>query len=173
MVQIEWTGLASETVERCQVDERADGVRVTSTVEGEQGTCSYELHADADWQFEDLTVWMAGRRIDVVRQDGTWVVDGRARGDLAEAYEIDLSVSPLSNTLPIRRLRLEVGQSADITTAYITVPALEVGTDPQRYTRLSEHEYLYESRDSDFRRTILVDGAGLVIDYPGLFERNP
>ncbi|MFV2144347.1 putative glycolipid-binding domain-containing protein [Isoptericola sp. G70] len=30
---------------------------------------------------------------------------------------------------------------------------------------------MYESRDSDFRREITVDGDGLVVDYPGLFER--
>jgi hypothetical protein len=56
-------------------------------------------------------------------------------------------------------------------TAYVSVPDLTVTTDPQRYTRLSDREYLYESRDSDFRRTVTVDQDGLVLDYPGLFER--
>lgn len=99
-------------------------------------------------------------------------MDGELRPDLDGAREVDISVSPLSNTLPIRRLNLAVGESADIITAYLTLPDLTVTFDPQRYTRLSEREYLYESRDSDFRRTITVDDTGLVIDYPGLFERQ-
>ncbi len=85
------------------------------------------------------------------------MVDGRERNDLEAAREVDIAVSPLSNTLPIRRLELAIGESADITTAYVAVPELTVVADPQRYTRLARHDYLYESRDSDFRRVLTVD----------------
>jgi hypothetical protein len=44
--------------------------------------------------------------------------------------------------------------------------------DPQRYTRLADHEYRYESRDSDFERVVTVDEHGLVVTYPGLFARS-
>ena len=37
---------------------------------------------------------------------------------------------------------------------------------------LAGSEYLYESLDSDFTRTISVDRHGLVLHYPGLFVRN-
>ena len=105
------------------------------------------------------------------RTDRGWEIAGETRSDLRDAREVDISASPLSNTLPIRRLRLDVGESADIVTAYIRIPELEVTPDPQRYTRISENEYLYESRDSDFRRSLTVDGDGLVVEYPGLFTR--
>jgi uncharacterized protein len=85
---------------------------------------------------------------------------------------VDIAISPLSNTLPIRRLELAVGESAEITTAYVAVPDLTVVTDPQRYTRLADHEYRYESRDSNFKRVITVDEHGLVVTYPGLFVRS-
>ena len=55
--------------------------------------------------------------------------------------------------------------------AYIDVADLTVVPDPQRYTRLDEDLYLYESLDSEFSREITVDFDGFVIDYPGLFER--
>lgn len=70
---------------------------------------------------------------------------------------------PLSNTLPIRRLALDAGDGTEIITAYIRVPELTVTVDPQRYTRLSADEYLHEFLDSDFRRTITVDDAGLMV----------
>lgn len=43
------------------------------------------------------------------------------------------------------------------------MPELTVTVDPQRYTRLSADEYLHEFLDSDFRRTITVDDAGLMV----------
>ncbi len=67
---------------------------------------------------------------------------------------------------------MAVGDSADLVTAYVTVPDLEVTADPQRYTRVSHHEYLYESLDSDFSSVVTVDDFGLVVNYPGLFERR-
>lgn len=171
MTELEWTGLDAPSRERCRIDEGSSGVSVESRIDGGDGTCSYVLEATSGWEFTGLLLRVGERRLEVRRTQEGWTVDGRSRPDLEDAREVDISVSPLSNTLPIRRLGLAVGESADITTAYISVPELTVTTDPQRYTRTGDKEYLYESRDSDFHRTVTVDGAGLVVDYPGLFAR--
>lgn len=172
MTEIEWIGLGEPSRESCRVEQGPHGVTVHGDIDGGTSTCSYTLRATAAWAFTDLLVRAGGRALTLRRSERGWEADGAARPDLAAAREVDLSVSPLSNTLPIRRLGLAVGESADITTAYIRVPELEVTTDPQRYTRTGEYEYLYESRDSAFRRTITVDDEGLVTDYPGLFTRG-
>jgi hypothetical protein len=88
------------------------------------------------------------------------------------AVDIDLAFSPFTNTLPIRRLNLPVGSSAEIVTAYVEALSLRVTPDPQRYTRLATDEYLYESLDTDFSRRITVDADGFVLDYPGLFRSS-
>lgn len=170
MTRITWVGLEADSTERCHVLETSEGVEVSSTVELPDGVLTYALRADADWRFASLTVRHGERRLDVVRAAGRWWVDDQERPDLGEALEVDIAVSPLSNTLPIRRLHLQVGDSADIVTAYITVPDLAVTTDPQRYTRLAEHRYRYDSRDSDFTAVLDVDAQGLVTRYPGLFQ---
>src|SRR5690606_26932777 len=103
---------------------------------------------------------------------GSWSLAGEPHPDLADAVDVDLSFSPFTNTLPIRRLALDVGDSAEIVTAYVEAETLAVTPDPQRYTRLTEDRYVYESLDSDFRRTITVDTHGLVVDYPGLYRRE-
>ncbi len=172
MVEVVWRGIASSSVERCLVEETAEGPRVVGAVSDDFGECSYELHADVLWRFRSLSVSVAGRTLGVTYDGETWAVDGRPRRDLDPAREVDLAFSPVSNTLPIRSLRMEIGDSVDIVTAYVTVPDLEVTADPQRYTRLSHHDYLYESRDSDFRSVVSVDDFGLVTSYPGLFERR-
>ncbi|WP_221583264.1 putative glycolipid-binding domain-containing protein [Microbacterium sp. G2-8] len=172
MTEIVWIGVAEPSRESCRIESGPHGVAVESEICGDAGTCSYALHATGAWGFTDLVLRADGRSLRVRLTDRGWEVDGEARPDLAGAREVDISASPLSNTLPIRRLGLAVGESADITTAYIRVPQLDVTTDPQRYTRTGENEYLYESRDSDFRRSITVDEDGLVIEYPGLFTRG-
>jgi hypothetical protein len=170
-VEVRWDGLESGSTELCTVLEASDGVRAAGTVRGPVGACTYTLTADARWQFRTLTVRLRERSLEVAYDGAAWTVDGRARPDLGAAREVDLAVSPLTNALPIRRLRLAVGRSADITTAYVAVPDLTVVADPQRYTRLGPREYRYESRDSDFARTLTVDERGLVVAYPGLFVR--
>ena len=104
---------------------------------------------------------------------GNWTDGaGKSLPKLTGAIDIDLSVTPFTNTLPIRRLKLSAGQSAEILTVYILAPALTLVTDPQRYTCLVPGtRYRYESLDSDFTRDIDVDDHALVVTYPGLFRR--
>jgi hypothetical protein len=68
--------------------------------------------------------------------------------------------------------RLAVGAAADIIVVYVTFPDLAVSADPQRYTRLAESTYRFESLDGGFVRDIEVDEHGLVVTYPGLFRRE-
>jgi hypothetical protein len=82
------------------------------------------------------------------------------------------TATPFTNTLPIRRLGLKPGESAEILAVYVRVPDLAVTTDRQRYTRLGERCYRYDSVDTDFTREVEVDERGLVVNYPGLFRRE-
>ncbi|WP_201308778.1 putative glycolipid-binding domain-containing protein [Puerhibacterium puerhi] len=179
MVTLRWDGLESGSTETCTVRDTDDGVLVEAVVRGPSGDCAYTLSADARWRFRALDVRLGGRSVHVrydvdgAADGAEWTVDGQVRRDLAAAREVDLAASPLTNTLPIRRLVLEVGQSADITTAWVAVPELTVVADPQRYSRLGDRQYRFESRDSDFERVITVDEHGLVVSYPGLFARSP
>jgi hypothetical protein len=83
-----------------------------------------------------------------------------------------LTITPFTNTLPIRRLRLKPGESAEIAAAFIEFPQLTVVKSPQRYTCLEEdRRYRYESLASGFTREIEVDGQGLVVTYPDFWQR--
>lgn len=97
---------------------------------------------------------------------------GLALAHLDGAIDVDLSITPFTNTLPIRRLALAEGQRADIRAVYLRLPDLSVTVDRQRYTCLIRgRQYRYESLDSDFIRDIDIDADGLVVTYPGLFTR--
>jgi hypothetical protein len=101
---------------------------------------------------------------------------GQARADLEGCIDVDISATPFTNTLPIRRLGLEPGGSSEIDVVYVDpLPALEVRREAQRYTYLEVREhgarYLYQSVRSGFRAELEVDADGLVLDYPDLWER--
>lgn len=135
----------------------------------------YKIAMGADWLTRRVEVGLVGSdKALILEADGTgsWIKNGEPIPALDGVFEPDLSISPFTNTLAVKRLRLAKGESAEIRTAYVFVPTLEVFADPQRYTCLEEdRRYLYESLDSDFRREIMFDEHGLVTDYPGLFRR--
>lgn len=172
-MDITWNGLSPRSTERLHLETGRDTVIATSTVRRADVSYAYRVRLTGDWTFCELVVEDGtGRAVRLRRSDeGEWTVDGVVRPELSEAVDIDLSFSPFTNTLPVRRLALPLGAAQDIVTAYVT-PELAVLPDPQRYTRLAGDRYLYESRDSDFRREITVDADGVVVDYPGLFTRS-
>jgi hypothetical protein len=106
---------------------------------------------------------------------GRWTDrSGTPLPDLAGAIDVDLTATPFTNTLPIRRLGLRSGQAETITVVYVEVPALTVVASRQRYTCLEPgRRYRFESLDSGFTRDIEVDDDGLVLTYPDLFRRVP
>jgi hypothetical protein len=89
--------------------------------------------------------------------------------DVRYLVEADLTVTPATNTLPIRRLAaLEVGQAADLEMAWVQFPGLEVLGSAQRYERLAADRWRFST--GEFEAELLVDGDGLVLDYGGLFR---
>jgi hypothetical protein len=94
---------------------------------------------------------------------GAWSVDGKAVRKLKGATDVDLGLSPSTNTLPIRRLHIAVGTSATIKAAWVRFPELTVELAAQTYTRLDPDTYRYAS--GTFEGELTVDDDGLVIDY--------
>jgi len=139
----------------------------------------YHVTFDEEWITLETTVSVqrAGRsrRLRLVREgSGRWLADDCEVEACRGALDVDLGVTPSTNTSAIRRLGLGVGASAELTATWVRFPDLTVQPLPQRYTRVAERTYLYESlRDGAvvFHARLEVDGTGLVERYEGLFER--
>ncbi len=135
----------------------------------------YSLRVDADWRTVDVDAAVLGN-VDSVHlrrlSTGEWLSgNDLLLPRLEGTFDVDLSITPFTNTLPIRRLGLKIGETAEITVAYIAFPELALSAAPQRYTRLAADRYRYESMDSGFVEEIVIDEHGLVITYPDLFHR--
>ena len=98
--------------------------------------------------------------------------DGRPIDELNGCVDIDIWPTPFTNSFPIRREPLAVGERRQFRMAWVSAPDLTVRPQPQAYTRLADRLYLFESLDgSGFSAELPVDKDGIVLDYPGLFRR--
>ena len=79
-------------------------------------------------------------------------------------HDVDLGWTPATNTVPIRRLGLEVGETASITAAWVRFPELDVVASEQRYTRLGNDRWQYRSGDYDYE-LVTDETTGLVLSY--------
>ncbi|WP_088342533.1 MULTISPECIES: putative glycolipid-binding domain-containing protein [Rhodomicrobium] len=135
----------------------------------------YRMVCDAAWRVRRVEVALLGADAALAFSAdgaGNWTGDdGRPLPHLSGAIDVDITATPFTNTLPIRRCGLDVGQSVEIAVAYVSFPELRLTADPQRYTRLDDRRYRFEALASGFAAEIEVDADGLVTDYPGLFRR--
>lgn len=134
----------------------------------------YEIECDPHWRTSyariDTLLERDRRSVELARDStDSWTVNGIPRPDLEGCTDIDLGFSPSTNLLPIRRLALEVESEAEVRAAWVQFPGLTVTVLEQRYRRLHSNTYRYESAGGNFRRDLLVNAHGLVIDYPGLW----
>jgi hypothetical protein len=152
-----------------------------TAVFGADGTpcrLEYLVVCDDAWQTRHAQVlgWIGTRRIRVdlaVGPGGEWRMGGIVRPDVAGCVDLDLAFSPATNTLPIRRLNLSLGQAAEVRAAWLRFPDLTLSTLPQTYQRTAERAYRYTADAGAFVVDLEVDSAGLIVRYPGLWEREP
>ena len=105
-----------------------------------------------------------------VENRGVWRSSGQELSALADCSDVDLAVTPSTNTLAIRRLSLQIGSSESIIAAWVKFPDLTVQPLSQRYARVAQDTYRYAS-NTGFSAEIVVDDLGLVTAYPGGWER--
>lgn len=148
---------------------------VAATLDGAPLNASYLVETDAAWKTRRVRVDVKGREtLEILSAgDGHWRhADGSVLPQLDGCIDPDISMTPFTNTVAIRRLDLKIGESADIKVAYVLVPELSLRAAPQRYTRLADRLWRFDGLDIDFTADLTADEAGFVMEYPGLFLRE-
>lgn len=162
---IVWAALTWPSLEYARIT--IDGAAICATgdvvavLDGQPAHVAYQVVTDADGVTRETAV--------TVTADG----DTRSRAidfaDYPGCLDVDIAITPLTNTLPIRRLDLAVGASREIEVVYIGIPDLAIRRSTQRYTRLT-NGYRYES--GSFSADLEVDAEGLVRTYSNLWRRQ-
>jgi uncharacterized protein len=162
----------------------ADGA-IIAIFEGEVFRASYQIVCDAAWRVREVRIIASHpAAIDLhlhADGDGHWSnTSGEPLPALDGCVDVDFAATPFTNTLPIRRLGLEPGESAEVAVVYIDAPSLEVTSVRQRYTCLASgadsgryrFEALpYAALPDGFSAELSVDADRFVLDYAQLFRR--
>ncbi|HEY6811727.1 MAG TPA: putative glycolipid-binding domain-containing protein [Propionibacteriaceae bacterium] len=176
MSTILWQDISNGALDRCRLDATPSGLRLAGTVltaaYGDPLAVRYLVGTDENGLTRRVELDLndgSTRRVLLADGAGRWHWDGVSElTDVAGALDVDLTVTPATNTLPIRRLGLEVGQVADLRMAWVQFPGLEVIPSEQRYERLTRDRWRFST--GDFQAELVVDRDGLVLDYGGLFR---
>jgi uncharacterized protein len=177
MATILWQELESGALDRCRLEAGPDGLRLSGVVltaaHGTPLDVRYVVETGPDGLTRRVELELDGgavRRVLLADGAGRWRWEGGPElAEVAGSLDVDLTVTPATNTLPIRRLAaLEMGQAADLQMAWVQFPGLEVLASAQRYQRLAADRWRFST--DDFTAELLVDPDGLVLDYGGLFR---
>ena len=174
-----WRRAESPGHESARLSSDGDGWVLAGTAvfahQGEPCRLDYRITCDHGFQTRTAVVngWVGEREVDItIEADGAggWRLNGAECSQVEGCVDVDLNFSPSTNLLPIRRLRLAVGDEAEVRAAWLRFPGFALEPLPQRYRRTGQLAYRYESAGGAFVRDLTVDGAGFVVSYPGFFE---
>ena len=174
-----WQGIAFQSLEYFKLIENDKNFVVESKIIGSYKskiyTVDYHLTIDLSWSIQEFII---NSEVNTVKNklkgkklNDEWQINNVLNSDFKTFPFIDISLTPFTNTLPINNLKLNEGDSQEIKVIYIDVLNNLVKPVTQQYTRVAPHTYHYDNLQTDFKSDILVDENGLVVNYPGLFDK--
>jgi uncharacterized protein len=179
--QMRWRRLDVSGSEEAHAAHTAVGWSLTGTLEVEElgvfFRLRYEIELDDRWRTR--AVLIEGTRDEAPVQFsfaadglGNWIRDGAPAPELSGTIDVDLGFTPATNTLPIRRLGLAVGESATVRCAWLRFPELRLEPLEQTYKRDAEQSFRYLALidGEEFSARLHTDEFGRVLQYEGLWE---
>lgn len=181
--EVIWKPSTGVGYEHLKIREGTNRIHVNSIVIGKlDALCmtriQYEIVLDSNWITREVSVGIMG-------EEGALHLSSDGKGnwknernepvpELLGCIDIDISCTPFTNTLPIRRLAYIPLEPQSITVAYFSAHELTYRRVQQQYTLLENHDdsSIYQYQAGAFVENITVDANGLVLNYPDLFIRE-
>lgn len=179
---IRWRRIDVPGTEDARFEQTSTGWHINGELDVQETDASaalrYQIDCDAHWRTLSALIDgnCSGRKIRFAIQAdaaGNWKIDSIERADLNGALDIDLGFTPVTNTLPIKRLQLAIGQTANVSTAWLRFPELRFERLEQSYSRQSDYVYRFDTMidNEPFSAQLDIDQYGIVTQYEGLWER--
>ena len=173
-----WEGTDAKSMECVSWQIIENKIIISSHITGVSGDIPFAIHylleADQNWIVKQVLV------NDLLNPSNNIQLNGDGKGkwfhgtellSMAEGcIDVDLSLTPFTNTLPIRRLQWQEGKRQTIQVIHIGLPELQMVRAEQHYTMLSPQQFLFESSDH-FSAELSLDENKMVIDYPGIAKK--
>src|SRR5260370_27753470 len=137
-----WHGWSGKSLERLVLQEDSDEIVAESAIIGsiddDNFAARYRILCDGSWRVTEVEINEIGNDgwIELSHDGaGNWLdASANPLPELNGAFDIDVSITPFTNTIPIRRLHLDRGQSNEILALYVPLPGLTLTPDRPRYT---------------------------------------
>ena len=180
MQPIIWQAILWPATEYFTLQDHGQGKLASGCINGvrEQQPFSvhYEIAITPSWQVSSFHIRQEGltpRELKLTSDlHGHWFDKDNNHIDAFDnCIDIDISLTPFTNTLPVKRLQFETNESKLLDMLYINLPDFELQKVQQRYTRLGSHEYRYDNVSTDFTADLPFDENYIVKDYPEIFTR--
>jgi hypothetical protein len=182
MVKIEsilWQGFVLQGHEACRLFSQDSHWHLegTAVFSHEQRPCrlDYQIICDDAWQTlsAEIEGWLGNTSVGMqIKTDPNqhWWLNGDEQPHIRGCIDIDLNFSPSTNLLPIRRLNLAIGETAEVKAAWLRFPSFKLELLTQQYRRMDETTYRYESAGGKFVADLKVNRSGFVLEYPGIWR---
>jgi hypothetical protein len=176
-----WSGIEYNSLENCLVRATDTGAEIDSVIVGGYGEkiyrVEYQIRTNQNWEtiFVEIKSQHSNIRDHFTFESdakGNWVLNGKPANQFQGCIDVDIPLTPFTNTLPIKRLNTQKGEVSEIYVLYIDLLERQITPVRQKYIRLSDTQYHYENIPNDFEANIEVDELGYVVDYPMLFTRT-
>lgn len=171
-INLQWKGQADNSIENCVFTADNSGTQAAAVIAGNYGKLLYLIKTNPNWETVYFEI-----NAHIGDKETRFSFHGDGKGnwrnvDLNGCIDIDISLTPFTNSLPINRLHLKIGERRIVDVLYVDVLERQIKKVQQAYTRISTFKYQYENVPNDFEAVITVDRSGFVMDYPGLFVRT-
>jgi uncharacterized protein len=175
-----WTSSTLHSAEYFTLKGWSEGYLLDGTIntllDGQPTQIVYSIDCDQDWitrrvALRQYTAQGEQRLFLTVDAALNWYSDGVLIPWAAGLTDVDLSVTPATNMLPIRKHQLQIGEKREVNCVWVQPPTLELATLPQHYTRIDARHYDYAAPTLDYTAMLTVDEDGVIIQYGDLWEQ--
>jgi len=172
-----WRRLDAPGHDACRIEQAVLGWRLEGAAafghDGAPALLSYRVACDGEWKSLRGLVsgWIGGKAVEcrVERApSGGWMLNDEPVTGLDDCDDLDFGFTPATNSCAIRRMSLEVGESALVPAAWLDASTGALERLVQRYERRTGDDYWYEA--PGFATSLRVSAAGFVLAYPGRWE---
>jgi len=174
-----WRRIDTPGHDACRLEELPSGWRLNGAAvflhRGEPVNLSYAVRCDHGWRASYGRVFGAvgGQTVDYViqrRSDHGWTLNGERVDSLDHLDDLDLSFTPATNVLQIRRVALPLGEAVRLPAAWFDFDSGALSELEQIYECRNACAFDYRAPDVGYEGTLELSPNGFIRIYPGLWE---
>jgi uncharacterized protein len=178
VASILWRRVDAPGHDACKLEDRRSGWRLQGAAIFRHSigpaSVSYTVDCDSRWRTLSGRVYgtIGEREIDyhIARRDDAWLLNGESVPGVGHLVDLDLSFTPATNLLQVKRVPLPVGEPISLPAAWFNLDTGALTELEQIYERRSEHALFYRAPGVGYDGLIELAPNGFITRYPGLWQ---